>query len=126
MVGLDWNKVDVTTLDEKFLKKITTIISERMDDSEFNVGVLQDEMGMSRVSLFRKLKALTGDTPSGLIKTLRLKTAAKMLEKGDDNITRVALNTGFSNSSIFAQVFKKEYGMTPGEYRKSVQRNRRS
>jgi AraC-like DNA-binding protein len=110
--------MSVTTLDEKFLKKITTIISERMDDSEFNVGVLQDEMAMSRVNLFRKLKALTGDTPSGLIKTLRLKTAAKMLEKGEESITHIALNTGFSNSSLFAQVFKKEYGMTPGEYRK--------
>jgi signal transduction histidine kinase/DNA-binding response OmpR family regulator/streptogramin lyase len=118
MVGLDWDTMSVTTLDEKFLKKITTIISERMDDSEFNVGVLQDEMAMSRVNLFRKLKALTGDTPSGLIKTLRLKTAAKMLEKGEESITHIALNTGFSNSSLFAQVFKKEYGMTPGEYRK--------
>jgi DNA-binding response OmpR family regulator len=118
MVGLDWNQLSVTTLDEKFLKKITAVISERMHDSEFNVEGLQDEMAMSRVNLYRKLKALTGDTPSELIRTLRLKTAAVMLEKGDDNITQIALNTGFSNSSFFAHVFKKEYGMTPGEYRK--------
>ena len=124
MVGLDWDKLIVTTLDEKFLKKITSVISQRMDDSEFNVGTLQQEMAMSRYNLFRKLKALTGDTPSGLIRTLRLKTAAAMLEKGDDSITRIAVDTGFSNSSLFAQVFKKEYGMTPGEYRKSVQRKR--
>jgi YesN/AraC family two-component response regulator len=119
MVGLDWENLSVTTLDEKFLKKITGIISERMDDSGFNVEALQDEMAMSRANLHRKLKALTGDTPGGLIRTLRLKTAAVMLEKGDDNITQIALDTGFSNSSLFAQVFKKEYGMTPGEYRKS-------
>jgi len=118
MVGLDWNQLSVTTLDEKFLKKITAVISERMHDSEFNVEGLQDEMAMSRVNLYRKLKALTGDTPSELIRTLRLKTAAVMLEKGDENITQISLNTGFSNSSFFAHVFKKEYGITPGEYRK--------
>jgi DNA-binding response OmpR family regulator len=125
MVGLDWNQLSVTTLDEKFLKKITEVISERMHDSEFNVEALQDEMAMSRVNLYRKLKALTGDTPSGLIRTLRLKTAAVMLEKGDDNIIRVALETGFSSSSVFAHAFRKEYGMTPGEYRKQRRQRKR-
>ncbi len=118
MVGLDWGEMSVTTLDEKFLKKVTGIISERMGDFEFNVSTLQEEMAMSREHLFRKLKALTGNSPSELIRTLRLKTAATMLEKGNDSITQIALNSGFSNSSIFAQSFRKLYGITPGEYRK--------
>jgi DNA-binding response OmpR family regulator len=119
MIGLDWGKMSVTTLDEEFLKKLTGIVSEYMHDSDFNVAILQDKMAMSREHLFRKLKALTGDSPSNLIRTMRLKTAAAMLENGDQNVTDIALNTGFSNSSSFAQSFKKKFGMTPGEYRKT-------
>ena len=66
--------MSVTTLDEKFLKKITGVISEHMSDFQFNVGSLQEEMAISREHLFRKLKALTGDSPSELIRTMRLKT----------------------------------------------------
>jgi DNA-binding response OmpR family regulator len=117
MVGLDWSRVTVTTLEEKFLKKVFDLITENLHDSDFNANELQELMAMSRANLFRKLKALTGETPSGLIRSLRLKTAAVMLEKGSGSITRIALETGFSNSSIFAHSFKKEYGLTPREYR---------
>ncbi|MGW8316482.1 MAG: hybrid sensor histidine kinase/response regulator transcription factor, partial [Bacteroidales bacterium] len=118
MIGMDWDNISVTTLEEKFLKKVTSVVVENMHDSEFNVRGLQAEMAMSRVNLFRKLKALTGNTPSELIRSLRLKAAAIMLEKGNESITHIALDSGFSNSSIFAHAFKKEYGITPREYRK--------
>lgn len=124
MVGLDWSHVAVTTLEEKFLKKVFAVITGHMHDSDFNVRELQENMAMSRVNLFRKLKALTGETPSGLIRSLRLKTAALMLEKGSGNITHIALETGFSSSSIFASAFKKEYGLTPREYRNHVKTKR--
>ena len=116
MIGMDWGKISVTTLDEQFLMKITRVISDHLQDIDLNVGMLQEEMALSREHLYRKLKALIGDSPSDLIRKMRLMTAASMIEKGERNITEIALNTGFSSSSSFAQRFKKHFGMTPSDY----------
>ena len=124
MIGLDWGKLSVTTLDEQFLKKVTETISEQLQDLDFNVRTLQEKMSMSREHLSRKLKALTGESPSSLIWTMRLKTAASLLEKGEKNITRVALDSGYSNSSSFAQSFKNYFGKTPREYQKDFTRSK--
>lgn len=118
MIGMDWSELSVTNLDEKFLKKVVSLISDHIDDLEFNVGILQEMMSISREHLYRKLKALTGESPSSLIRTMRLKTAASMLEKSKESITNIALKSGFHNSSSFAQSFKSYYGKSPGEYRK--------
>jgi AraC-like DNA-binding protein len=122
MIGLDWEEITVTTLDEKFLKKAMEIISENMTDFNFNVNALQEKMSMSRENIFRKLKALTGESPSSMIRIMRLKAAAYMLENGYENIARVALQVGFSNPSYFSKCFKMHFGQSPSEYklRKSV------
>jgi signal transduction histidine kinase/ligand-binding sensor domain-containing protein/DNA-binding response OmpR family regulator len=116
MIGMDWDKLSVTTLDEKFIKKMTSVIAENLHDFAFDVGHLQAKMFISRQHLFRKTKALTGESPSGLIRLMRLKAAASFLEKGEESITKIALNTGFSNPSYFAQCFRERFGMTPKEY----------
>jgi YesN/AraC family two-component response regulator len=118
MIGLDWESMSVTTLDEQFLKKITAYITSHIDDFDLNVNKVTGEMAMSREHLFRKLKALTGETPIGLIRTIRMKAAASLLEKTKDSITTISLNTGFSNPSHFARTFRKHFGKSPQEYRK--------
>lgn len=118
MIGLDWNEMAVTTLDERFLKKATGVIAENMQDFDFDVGALQEKVSMSREHLYRKMKALTGESPSSLIRLMRLKTAASLLEKGEEDITRIAYHTGFSSLSYFARRFKEHYGTSPREYRK--------
>ena len=118
MVGMDWNEISVSTLDEKFLKKVIDIISENLLDPGFNVGRLQEKISISREHLYRKLMAITGESPSSLIRKLRLKTAAGLLQEGKSTITEIALHVGFSNPSHFARSFKKEYGLSPNSYRK--------
>jgi len=85
----DRDEISVTNLDETFLKKVMESISENMLDPDFNVNQLQELIFISREHLYRKLVAITGESPSSLIRKMRLKTAASMLREGGSNITEV-------------------------------------
>ena len=125
MIHMDWSSLRVTTLDEQFLKKLTGFVADHIDDFDLSVNMLKDEMAMSREHLFRKLKALTGDSPTGLIRNMRMNAAAAMLEKSEENITRIALNTGYSSHSYFTKTFRKFFGMSPQEYRRGHRKHSR-
>lgn len=103
--------------DERFLKELQTIIAEKLSDSDFNVDALSRQMGLSRMNLHRKLKALLGQTPGVLLKTSRLKMAAKLLEGPNTNVTEAAFSSGFRSLGHFSSNFKAQFGMTPSEYR---------
>ena len=117
-ITLEPKDIAVTSVDEKFLQKAITIIEEYMGDNEFEVWKLQDEAGMSRMQLFRKLKALTGQTPSEFIRTIRLKRAARLFEQNYGNVAQVAYEVGFNNLSYFAKCFKELYKVAPSDYGK--------
>ena len=117
-IGLDWNKITVTTLDEEFLKKTTGIISQHLHEFEFDVGALQEEMAISNSTLYKKLKVLTGESPNSLIRIMRLKRAASLLEKNESSITEILMSVGFSNPSYFTRCFKAYFGVTPREYQR--------
>jgi len=104
------------TLDERFMKKVNAIISDRIHNFDFDVGVLQEELGMSRVHLYRKLKALTGESPSSLIHNRRMRTAARMIREKKGNLTEIALSIGISNPSYFSRSFREYYGVSPRDY----------
>jgi signal transduction histidine kinase/DNA-binding response OmpR family regulator len=118
-IGLDWNEITVSTPDEQFLKRVTDFISQHLHEFTFDVRALQGLMAMSGSTLYKKLKALTGETPASLIRIMRLKLAASMLKKNERSITDILMSVGFSNPSCFTRCFKAYYGMTPGEYQKS-------
>ncbi|RLD72402.1 MAG: hypothetical protein DRJ29_05600 [Bacteroidetes bacterium] len=118
-IGLDWNKITITTLDEEFLKKTTGIISRHLHEFEFDVGALQEEMAVSDSTLYKKLKVLTGESPNSLIRIMRLKRAASLLEKNELSITEILMSVGFSNPSYFTRCFKAYFGVTPREYQRS-------
>ena len=118
-IGLDWDKITVTTLDEEFLKKITGKISQHLHEFEFDVGALQEEMAISDSTLYKKLKVLTGESPNSLIRIMRLKRAASLLEKNESSITEILMSVGFSNPSYFTRCFKAYFGVTPREYQSS-------
>jgi signal transduction histidine kinase/DNA-binding response OmpR family regulator len=121
-IGLDWDEITVSTPDEQFLKKVTGIIAEHLHDFAFDVGVLKDKMAMSESTMFRKLKALTGESPGSLIRIMRLKRAATMIEKNEKTITDILMSVGFSNPSYFTRCFKAYFGLTPKAYQKSFQK----
>jgi len=110
----------VTSLDEKFLKKVEVILEKNIIDSSFNASEFSEAVGMSRMQLHRKLKALTGLTASEFIRSQRLKLAAHLLKTSDINISQVGYSVGFNDHSYFTKCFKETYNCTPTEFAKRV------
>jgi len=102
--------------DKKFLEKITQIIEARIADSQLSVEDLSREIGMSRSSLYKKIKAKTGHVPNEFIRLIRLKIAAKLLLEQEYNISEVGYMVGFSSHSYFSKCFVTQFNMTPTEF----------
>jgi signal transduction histidine kinase/ligand-binding sensor domain-containing protein/AraC-like DNA-binding protein/AmiR/NasT family two-component response regulator len=102
--------------DQILLEKIIKIINENIDNSDLNVEMLADGVGMSRVHMHRKLKELTNQSARDFIKSIRLKQASELLTTQRLTISEVAYALGFSNLSHFSNTFKEFYGMSPKEY----------
>jgi YesN/AraC family two-component response regulator len=116
-------KVEVLSEDEKFLNSVKEKILERLSDEQLSVESLADDMGMSRVQLYRKVSGLTGISVNELIRKLRLQRAAQLLKQNWGPVSQVAYEVGFSNLSYFSKVFKEEFGVLPSEFhsmRKSI------
>jgi signal transduction histidine kinase/DNA-binding response OmpR family regulator len=107
---------EITSIDKKFLQKAVEIINEHLSDTSFYVEILADEISMSRRNLDRKLIALTGESPSDIIKRVRLARASKLLVQKFGNISEIALEVGFSNPAYFSKCFREQFGLTPSEY----------
>ena len=105
-------------LDQEFLKKSTELILKNLGE-EFNVDDLCVEMGMSRSSLYNKVKALTGLSPSEFVRQVRMKEAGTMLRSKKYTIAEVSDRMGYSDPKYFTDVFKKHYGTTPSAYMKN-------
>ena len=112
-------EVEMDEMDKKLLNQIREMIEENMVDSDFNVSMLQEKMGMGNKQLYRKLKALTGQTPVEYIRDMRMQKAAKLLKAGKFSVSEVMYTVGFSNSSYFSKCFSKAFGMTPTEFMRS-------
>jgi len=107
---------EITKVDKKFLQNVLQVINKYLSDTSFGVEILANEVSMSRRSLERKLAALTGETPSEVIKRIRLTRASKLLIKKSGNISEIALEVGFSNPAYFSKCFREQFGLTPSEY----------
>ncbi|MDO1448240.1 tetratricopeptide repeat protein [Rhodocytophaga aerolata] len=108
--------IEVTSTDEKFLQRAMQIAESHLGDSTFGAEAFSHEIGMSRMQLHRKLTALTGQSTTDFLRTLRLKRAVKLLEGHTGNITEIAYEVGFNNLSYFAKCFREQYGRSPNEY----------
>ncbi|NOX18388.1 MAG: response regulator [Chlorobi bacterium] len=106
------------SVDERFLKKAFAIIETNIAESAFSVDDFSKELFMSRVNLYRKLKALINQTPSEFIRTVRLKRAAQLLKQNAGNITEITFQTGFTSTAYFSKRFREQYGLTPSEFLK--------
>jgi len=112
----DPKEVTVTSTDEHFLQKAMDVLEENMGDYMFDVDAFAGEMLMSRSSLYRKIKALTGHSPSVFIRSIRLKRAAALLESGQLSVSEVAYRVGFLDMSYFSTCFKKQFHCTASQY----------
>ena len=101
--------------DKKFLKQLHAIIQQNLSDSEFSVEDIGKQIGLSRVQLYRKVKAMTGSSVVDLLRKARLTKAKRLLETRSMSVSEVAYDVGFSAPSYFTKCFKEEYGILPGE-----------
>ncbi len=108
--------IAITSLDEKFLNKVESVLHENLTDSSFDAENFSKKMLMSRMQLHRKLKALTGLSTTEFIRSQRLKCSMALLQKSGNTISEIAYQTGFSTPSYFIKCFKKSYHCTPTEY----------
>lgn len=113
VTGLDSN---VESYDQMLLKKSLDIIETNLSNPLFGVDQMADAMGMSRASLHRKLKAITGFPPSEFIRNIRLRKAAALLFSQADSVTQIGIAVGFEDQSYFSKSFKKQFGVPPSEY----------
>ena len=99
--------------DKTFITQLRKIIQENLGDSEFNVERIGDEIGLSRVQLYRKVKALTGHSPVEMLRKARLARARHLLQTTEKTVAEVAYSVGFSTPSYFSKCYKDEFGENP-------------
>ncbi len=109
-----------TKADERFLENLSETISKRIEDTELDVEHLAGIMNMTRVTLYRKIKAISNLSPLELINIIRLKKAAELLAEGENKIYEISAIVGYSSQSNFARNFLKQFNMTPTEYMHSM------
>ena len=107
---------DIVTAEQRLLKQAIEIVEANIGDSQMSVEKMAEAMNMSRTSLHRKLKSITGFPPSELIRSIRLRKAARLIANKADSPTQVAHAVGFEDYSHFSKVFKKHFGVSPSEY----------
>ncbi len=112
--------------DQDFLKKLEVTIIENLENNTFSVHDLSESFGMSRTSLYMKLKNLVDLSPQDFIIHTKLRLAKKLLIKGEHSIKEVAYSSGFSNPKYFSTSFKKFYDTTPTAFLESLQKDTES
>jgi AraC-like DNA-binding protein len=112
-------KASVSDIDKDFITQFHKFIEENIANSELNVDDMGKELGLSRVQLYRKLKSLTNYAPNELVRIIRLRTAANLLETTDQNVSEIAYAAGFTSPSYFTKCFRDYFNESPSDYGKN-------
>jgi DNA-binding response OmpR family regulator len=112
-------RVDISSADARYLERIRSIIEEHLSDETFGVTELSDQVSQDRSHLYRRVRSLLGETPTDLIRRLRLERAAQLLAGQAGSVAEIAYAVGFKGVSYFCKCFKDAYGVTPSAYRRS-------
>jgi signal transduction histidine kinase/DNA-binding response OmpR family regulator len=115
-LSIEPRRLTLTSTDEDFVQKVLTSIENNISNADYSVEELGLDVAMSRMQLYRKLKALTGQSANEFIRTIRLKRAAQMLEQNQLTIAEITYEVGFNDLQYFRECFKKQFGVTPSEY----------
>ena len=115
-MDFDYSGIELGSSDEKLLRRIVDAIRSNLENPEFDVAALCEEVGISRVHLNRKLKETGNVPPSLLIKSFRMKQAAYLLVNNKVNVSEVAYRVGYSSHSYFSSSFREYFGLSPKEF----------
>ncbi|MCC8154388.1 MAG: response regulator [Tannerellaceae bacterium] len=103
--------------DERLLQEIISFIEKNIDDESLNPNSIAEALGLSKATLYRKPKDITGKTPSEYVRSIRLEYVARLLITTRLSVTEIMFKSGFTNKSYFYREFAKQYGTSPKEYR---------
>lgn len=112
----DPSEIKVESENDKFILHLVQIVEANFENPDFNIQMLCDALCCSYQYVYRKVKALTGETVNDFIRTIKLKRAAQYLCAGELRISEILYKSGFNSHSYFTKCFKKHFGMTPREY----------
>lgn len=112
------SKESVSDVDKGFVDRFRELIEENLADSELSVEDLGGKMGLSRVQLYRKIKALTNYSPNELVRIARLKKAASLLASSEKTISEITYEVGFTSPSYFTKCYKDYFGESPTDFLK--------
>lgn len=113
-------EIDVHEDDKKFLKKLEDLIEENLLDSEFSVKDIENQLGFSRMQLYRKVKAITDLSSVEFMRDYRLKRAVDLMHSTNLRVTEIVYSVGFTSASYFGKHFKRKFGKTPSEFLQDV------
>ena len=119
-------EIKVSSFDQRFIQQLQEIIEKHISDETLNVETLSEKMGISRVTLNKKIHALTGETAVDYIRSFRLKRAMQLLKKNFGSILDVALEVGFSSSAYFTKCFKEKFHQLPSDLIDTVNNSKKS
>lgn len=114
--SMNIDTVTGSAADRQFMRSIVEGIERHIGETDFDLETLASEMGMSRSTLYRKIKSVTGMTPLDFVSNVKMKHACMLLMQQKLTISEVAYTVGFSNPKYFTKCFKEEFGVTPTEY----------
>ena len=114
------DKEQISQQEHTFLKKARQLIEENIDEQSYSIEGLARDVHMSPTQLYRKIKALTGQSPSKFFRHIQVSLAKKLLLHSELNITEVAFKTGFNDPAYFTRVFTAEVGISPSSYRENA------
>ena len=106
--------------EDEFMMKLRKFITENLGNEKLNLAFICKQFGVSRMALYRKLKALTNQGISDIIRSVRLEAATSLIQEGQLNLSEIAYETGFSSLSHFSRTFKKAYGRSPSELKEAM------
>lgn len=108
--------ISISSADEQFLERLRKVLDDNLTETDFSAERFSSEMGMSRMQLHRKLKAITGQSTSEFLRSQRLKLAYSLLKDKKATISEIGYTVGFNDPSYFTKCFKQEFGASPSDY----------
>lgn len=119
-IQLDPSNVTVTSMDEELLRKAMKVIEENIANASYSVEDFVSDMNVGRTILYQKIHDIVGMSIKEFILNIRLKRSAYLLEKSDLTVAEVAYQTGFNNAKYFSVCFKKQFELSPSEFKKKI------
>jgi len=115
-LSVEAHTVEVSSMDRQLIERVQSVVEERIGDEDFSVDDLAEAVGISRAHLYRRLQELLDESPSSLIRSLRLERAAQLLEQRAGTVGEIAYGVGFKSLSHFSRSFRTHFGHVPSEH----------